>query len=326
MNIEAIPAELRTGQRFVNWRTVVRDGKPTKKPIQIGTDTGAESDNQTTWGSLEAALAAYEQGGYAGIGRMFHPDDGMVGLDIDDCRDPSTEQLTPSGALLVRMANTYTEISPSGTGVKLWAYADPLERGRNKQYIDGKVEMYSEKRFFTMTTQHLAGTPATVERRHVEFKAIYHLVFGDPKPEPKPKMAAAIPSVALSADRRFAAAMRDPRFERLHRGDISGYDSPSEARMAYWFKAAFYAGGDQALMRAWFEASSLDQRKLARLGDSEMQKAVTGCSAFYDPDRGTDLADGLTEPQAAVEEAEKIIAGATDCTCLLYTSPSPRDS
>jgi hypothetical protein len=145
-----------------------------------------------------------------------------------------------------------------------------------------------------------------IERREAELAAFLALAFPDPKPEPGPKASAK--SIAdLGGDRRFAAAMRDPLFERLHRGDIGGYPSPSEARMAFWFKSAFYTGGDRALMRAWFEASALDQRKLDRLGDSEIQKAIDGVGAFYDPD-GVDV-----EQQAAVHAAEHIVAGDGSC-------------
>jgi len=85
---------------------------------------------------------------------------------------------------------------------------------------------------------------------------------------------------------------------------------------------AFYHGAqeraDAAFRRSkrmrdkWNEKHRADG---ATYGQMTLEKAFNGRTAFYTPATdGPDLADGLTENQAAVEEAEKIIAGATDCT------------
>ena len=85
---------------------------------------------------------------------------------------------------------------------------------------------------------------------------------------------------------------------------------------------AFYYGtqerADAAFRRSkrmrdkWNEKHRADG---AIYGQMTLEKAFQDRTAFYTPaGDGPDLADGLTENQAAVEEAEKIIAGATDCT------------
>lgn len=90
--------------------------------------------------------------------------------------------------------------------------------------------------------------------------------------------------------------------------------------MGYLYKAAFYTRKDATLMDTWLRASSLDQAKwdskrgVGTLGSFEIAKAIEGCTDVYDPQSSADLADGLTENQAAVEEAEAIIVQAADCS------------
>ena len=69
--------------------------------------------------------------------RAFVATDGMVGIDLDNCRDPETGELTARAA--ERQAARHLHRGrPSGTGVKLWAYGTLPPFGRKK----GDVEMY----------------------------------------------------------------------------------------------------------------------------------------------------------------------------------------
>ncbi len=67
---------------------------------------------------------------------------------------------------IIRLINSYTEISPSGTGVRVFCYGK-LPFGRRK---NGNVEMYDESspKYLTITGHHLPGTPRTLERRQTE--------------------------------------------------------------------------------------------------------------------------------------------------------------
>jgi hypothetical protein len=282
-------------------------------PYIAGTDTKAKSNTSSTWRSFNDALAAVEAGEGDGLYYALRTGSGIVGIDLDHC--VTNGVIDPWAMVYVRLLNSYTCISASGTGLRILAKGTKTS-DRCKL---GPVECYDHDRFLSITDQHVPGTLETIEERQDELAAFMRLAFPDPKPEPKPKTAPSKPAVDLSADTLFAAAMRDRKFADLHGGTISDYPSPSEARMGYLWKAAFYARGDVALIDTWFRASSLDQTKwgskrgTGTLGSFEIDKAVKGCSAFYDPDSGIDLAEGIAEQQAAVEKAEQIIAGASDC-------------
>ena len=122
-----MPAALKQGQRFVCWREVVRDGKPTKVPVDPSTGREAKSDDPATWTTLGAAVEYYADraDSLLGLGRMFDPDDGFVGIDFDDCLDDHGNIIpgTPAAEWLPRL-NSYSEVSPSGTGIKTWVRAE----------------------------------------------------------------------------------------------------------------------------------------------------------------------------------------------------------
>src|SRR5215217_1050307 len=50
----------------------------------------AKSSAPSTWRSYEAAREAYEAGWHAGIGRVIVKGEGLVGVDLDDCRAGAT--------------------------------------------------------------------------------------------------------------------------------------------------------------------------------------------------------------------------------------------
>src|SRR5215213_1555072 len=115
-----IPAELKKLPRWVAWRSDPRRGgkKPAKVPINPATGRPADPSDPRTWGAFDAAVKRWQNDGLAGIGFVFEGD-GLAGADLDGCRNPETGELEPWADAIVQKFGTYTEVSPSGTGVKL---------------------------------------------------------------------------------------------------------------------------------------------------------------------------------------------------------------
>ena len=93
MNFDNIPEELQRLNRWVCWKLEERGGKPTKIPVNPATGGQAMSNNPDTWADYWTAKDVMTTGKYTGIGFMFNGD-GIVGVDIDHCRDPDTGKLS----------------------------------------------------------------------------------------------------------------------------------------------------------------------------------------------------------------------------------------
>jgi len=127
----------------------------------------AKSSDASTWRSYLAARDAYEAGWHAGIGRVIVKGEGLVGVDLDDCRNPDTGTLTPRASEILERLDSYSEVSPSGTGVKVWVRA-ALERS----YVKPGIEIYARGRYFTITGSILTQYAEGVEERTEELRSV----------------------------------------------------------------------------------------------------------------------------------------------------------
>src|SRR5262249_8378511 len=118
---ENIPPQLAARPQWVLWRYTFKDGKWTKPPYTPGGSL-ASSTNPATWSSFDTVHAAYLAGGWDGVGYIHPPEDNLVGGDADKCLDPTTGILTGEDAVALLELDTYTEASPSGTGVRAFAF------------------------------------------------------------------------------------------------------------------------------------------------------------------------------------------------------------
>ena len=173
VNFDAIPAELAALPQWVVWRYLWKndsakwDKVPYDPVLKPDAETGgrrhhsASSTDPTTWGTLEAAQTAYQsgRGGFAGVGLVFAAGGGLTGVDLDGCIHPETGEVSDWAHPWLDAFTTYQEISPSGTGVKLFCRgAKPDGAGCKKALpfpaVGGKdaaVEAYDRARFFTVT-------------------------------------------------------------------------------------------------------------------------------------------------------------------------------
>ncbi|MGB7901437.1 MAG: hypothetical protein WCG09_03230 [Halobacteriota archaeon] len=116
-DIDAIPSELKKRKRWVMWKKETRNGKPTKIPYTVN-NCPAKADDSNTWNSFDVCLNALDSRGlcFDGIGYEFDKEDGIIGIDIDHCRNPHTRELNDWAAKKLRLLDSYAEISPSGEG------------------------------------------------------------------------------------------------------------------------------------------------------------------------------------------------------------------
>lgn len=153
--IEAsVPADLKRHRAWLLWRFEQHTGeaKPRKVPYYANGVTrhgkqGAPEDiaHLTTF---DAALLAYKEGGYAGLGFAPLPGTGITALDFDNC-------VAPGGGLPDEVAAiaaaTYSEVSPSGRGVRAFVRGDFGNRKAATTDTDYGFETFSTSGFVTVT-------------------------------------------------------------------------------------------------------------------------------------------------------------------------------
>ncbi len=139
---EGIPEELKVRPQWVVWKAV--GAKLDKVPYSARTGRRASSTDLLTWGTFGEALKAYESGEYAGLGFVFSSGDPYTGVDLDDCMDEDGE-IALWALEILRYLDSYTELSATGTGLHIIVRGDVPNRRK------GNVEVYSSKRFFTVT-------------------------------------------------------------------------------------------------------------------------------------------------------------------------------
>jgi putative DNA primase/helicase len=139
---ENLPEELMARPQWVVWRAVGE--KPDKVPYSARTSRKASSTDLMTWSTFEEALEAYDKGEYAGLGFVFSSGDPYTGIDLDDCVGEGGE-IAPWALEIVRYFDSYTELSATGSGLHIIVRGDVPNRRK------GEVEVYSSKRFFTIT-------------------------------------------------------------------------------------------------------------------------------------------------------------------------------
>ena len=151
-------------RRWVAWRT-----EPTGKvPVNPATGGRAKTNKPATWSTYIAARRRAHRAGTTNVGLVS-----VHGFDLDDCRNAETGEATDWAIEIIETANTYTEISPSGTGFKLF-FADGAVV--EKQVIEvppGKIEIFAGRAgYFTTTGRHVAGTPLARRPRPPEIEPI----------------------------------------------------------------------------------------------------------------------------------------------------------
>ncbi|PCR90481.1 phage NrS-1 polymerase family protein [Natrinema ejinorense] len=288
-----IPETLCARDQWICWEQAERNGETTKIPIDPQTGNFASTTNDHTWCTLETALEYWESNSTAvdGLGFVFTSADPVVGVDLDDCRDPETGRPTERAKRIINRFDSYTECSPSGTGYHILVTGE-LPDGRNRC---GHVEMYDHARYFTVTGDHVSGTPTRVEPRQTELTEVHETYVREPDDDRHETLSPESDSNPPLSDDELLEKARNAsngdKFERLWNGTTTGYASQSEADMALCCLLAFWTGGHAVQMDRLFRRSKLDRPKWYHVhyadgstyGEKTIARAIEHTSEFYEP-------------------------------------------
>ena len=276
-----IPAMLKQRPNWVCWG--IRDA-PLKAPynpasLLSGKPSPAKAGVRETWGSYQTAVKCVERSLAHGIGYEF---DGCVyGVDLDAVYDVG--EIKPQVLEIVGKLSSYTEISPSRTGLHIFVLAPgaDITRHRKKDYF---LEIYNEGRYFTVTGD-VFGNARAIERRTLELQAVHDKYL---LPEPTQKsvdLPHPIPSagqerflrMGLERDKVFAALWAGTR----HNGNESADDIALMNKLAYWCNADPDAM-IQAFLSSPFHAQKDEaHKKKCQRSDYLQNTAKNACVTVY---------------------------------------------
>ncbi len=220
-----IPRELQNLPRWTGYQFGLREnGRLAKIPT---TESGfpCDSTSSANWLPFDRAYANWttaprESNG--GIGIQL-PNDHIV-IDCDDTRDPVTGELKQWAHELVKMFDSYTEVSVSGCGIHIWV------RGDWKGIDEWSGIEVKRGSFVAVTGLRLPDVPRTIERRQKELDALER------------------------SERHMVSArfVRDRRFRQLYKGSVtpSRYRSREHADDAFVLSLFWLLREREAVERA----------------------------------------------------------------------------
>ncbi|MCQ4895537.1 phage/plasmid primase, P4 family [Anaerotruncus sp. DFI.9.16] len=284
---DRVPEGLRSLRQWVCHRF------PDKAPLcpfpdERGDLTFASCNKPETWGSFEAAVKAVSLGWAKGIGIEFA--NGIAGIDIDHCVDGG--ELSELAREIVETFRSYTEISPSGTGVHILFRGKLPGTGRKLPMLG--LEVYDSGRYFTVTGNAYLdpdGDAYPLRDCTEELDAFYKRYFDDTPPEQTKLQTKSVSPAdtqkrAASAQREAVRDLSDEEileiayksrngeaFRRLYDGTYSAAEVPqrkdgtpdqSSIDMRLANHLAFWYGADPDRVDRMFRRSALFRPKWDR--------------------------------------------------------------
>lgn len=296
------PQELQELDQWVCWKYEQRKGedKPTKVPYDaLRPGDRAESDNPSTWATFDRACHAYLKGNYDGIGFVFSEHDPYAGVDFDKCIQAGI--VRADRAEQVNALASYSEKSPSGTGIH--TFVRGVIPGERRKSVQHNIEMYDDRRIFTVTGDILPDSPKTINYRQPQLKSLYAALF-PVEQRPAPAQPVSVDDRAL-LDLMFASR-NGASIQALWDGNTAGHNSDdSSADLALCNYLAFWTGADPERMDRLFRQSRLYRDKWDRKDYRQrtIHKAIASCSEVYTPRATKPATNGYHKPAEPPEWA-----------------------
>jgi hypothetical protein len=300
-----IPPELRDAARWIVWKWWREGDKWKKPPIDPRKPPGKRQEishlDPKNWMGFEAARDLVHRGG-DGIGfSLGHDGFGeLVGVDFDHCLDDAGRITKPDVERWVKALDSYTEVTPSGDGLRVWVKGSIPKAGSPKH--DAGIEIYARRRYFTVTGRHLDETPAAINRRQQALDALWRELWPDARPKPRAKANGHGSGHAAGSDdeliERARRARNGAKFSALFfDGDTSGYGGDdNRADLALMNFLAYHTGKDPERMERIFGQSALGRREKWTGRPDYRQRtidlAIKGCRTVYSPRHGRNGSGG----------------------------------
>lgn len=254
---EKLPQELKDYPYFCGWKYETRNGSRTKVPKSVKGHNADNSDLDDFCGLSEIIGHIGKYDGIAITGDM-------AAIDIDHCIEDG--KLSDMAEEIVSKVNTYTEISPSGTGIRLIGKTYGFNYDKEKYYINNckyGLEVYAarDKGQFVTITGNAIGDKHVRDITDVLPEILEKYMCRPVSTQTESPIEA--PGSFLTDEEVIEKASKSvsgDKFSSLYDGDISGYPSQSEAELAFMTMLAFWCGGDEEQMERIYLGSRLKRK------------------------------------------------------------------
>jgi primase-polymerase (primpol)-like protein len=200
----------------------------------------------------------------------------LMMVDVDHCVEKG--KLNAKAEHILSTLNSYSEYSPSGTGIHIFLWADPPEGRRCR----GDIEIYWKVRFLTITGKTVEGCNKPIAVNVEGFNQIYaeHVGIYERKyTEVANNFDGSIERTIIESDQQLKTHLYyhpndefRERFQRLWSGDFTDYRVPdkfenagerdhSGADMALINILYWWTGGDRERTDTLFRSSGLCRSK-----------------------------------------------------------------
>ena len=275
---EKLPTELKEKARFCLWKHESNG----KVPYQIN-GCKAKATDKKSFSDYKSVVDGLN--GYDGIGIGIF--DGLCAVDIDHCVEDGS--LSETAQDIIKEMNSYTEYSPSGTGVRIIFKASNPSYDKKHYYINNRklgLEIYVSgytNRFVTITGNALNGND--VSKRDAELMRVLEKYMLKPNIEINNVNAPGSYLSDSSVISKASSSKQAEKFTALWSGNIPDGKSHSEADQALCNILAFWCGGDTEQMDRLFRKSKLMRDKWDRedYRTATLENAVLNTSEFYTP-------------------------------------------
>ena len=288
-----VPAELKEIPHWVLFKLVWNQstGKYGKQP-----HIGPTNKNIHKFLGFEQALNRYlNSNEFSGIGFVFTNSNDIMGIDLDKCCVNGT--LHEHAKEIMFELKSYTEFSPSGTGIHVILKGKMLETWRNKvqdETTGVEYEMYDDTRFFTFT-----GNPVLEEYNQVvpseKLEDIYNKFWAphvkDDTPQSLPTNITFLPT-SHEENRKFLeiGIEKDSNLKNMldgyrQNGDESKDDFALLCKLAFWtnkdadlmmeafFNSNYYYSKDQQHLEKWTKRHDYPQSTLTNVLNATTETA-----------------------------------------------------
>jgi len=315
--LEVIPEAMSAEPQWLVWRFIKKAGqdKPSKVPFYVNghprgwpngkpravsgqkvvpteaqpqVDQGHELDRAALV-NMQQAIEALEMGRWDGLGFAFLPGDGLIGIDVDKAIDPATGEIAEHCLEIINRCGSYTELSPSGTGVHV------IVHGETETFKDNGVgvEVFCGRQFFTVTGNVHGWGGRQVEPITDDTVAwLREMVKGKPSPAVSPEVQRTLQASA-DADksaRRYCMAALESAVQRM-RNAGSGSRNNTLNTEAYGLAQLVNTGG---ISETTIRAALSDAARGCGLADAEIDATMS-----------SGIRAGLAEPRRLPERERR---------------------